>query len=323
MLIDTLILLAGLALLALSSDRFVLGACAVAHNLGITPMVVGLTVVALGTSSPEMLVSAMAALQGTPDMALGNVLGSNIANIALVVGASALIMPLLVASETLRREFPMMFVVTAVAWLVCLDGRLNRLDGTLLMALMVLMLFLIVRAARAAARRDPLKREIEAQAPVIMSNLKAAMLLLGGLLIMVAASRMVVYGATNIARALGVSDLVIGLTVVAIGTSLPELAASVSGALRGQPDIAIGNVIGSNMFNLLPVLAIAGLIAPFGVEPVALSRDFPIMVVLSVLMLLMCLGRGGPGRVTRVNGILLLGCFAGYQGMLYVTSVGG
>ena len=318
MLIHLFLLAAGLVLLALSSDRFVLGACAIANSLGVTPMVIGMTVVALGTSAPEMVVSATAAIDGVPSMALGSAGGSNIANIALVLGASAIAAPLMVNSITLRREFPMLFLVSALAWVLVLDGNLSRLDASVLSGASIIVLWVIVRTARAAVRADPLKRELESRPPSTMSRRAAVLWISMGLLVMVIGSRMVVVGATGIASAFGVSDLVIGLTVVAVGTSVPELAASLASALRAQPDMAIGNVLGSNMFNLLPVLAIAGFISPFDVETIALRRDFPIMALLTVLLLVMSTGWRGAGCVSRSNGAILLACFAGYQGLLYV-----
>ena len=321
MLLNALVLVAGLILLTAGADRFVLGAASVARRLGVTPMVVGLTVVALGTSAPEMLVSGAAALQGTPGIAIGNVVGSNIANITLVIGTSAVIAPLVVASQTLRREFPVLFAVTALAWLLCLDAELSRLDAVLLMVAMAVVLWLIARQARAARRSDPLRQEFDAQAAESedMSAGRAALWAALGLAALLAGSKMVVFGASEIARAYGVSDLVIGLTIVAVGTSLPELGASVASALKGEPDMAVGNVLGSNMFNLLPVLGIAGLIQPFSIEREALQRDFPIMVALTIVLFVMCLGwRRGAGQVTRLEGAVLLLMFAGYQGTLFL-----
>jgi cation:H+ antiporter len=321
MLLNLTALIAGLVLLAGGSDRFVLGAASVARHLGVTPMVVGLTVVAVGTSAPEMLVSGMAALQGNPGIAIGNVLGSNVANMTLVVGVSALVVPLLVASRTLRREFPILFAVTALAWVLCLDGVLDRLDGALLMVAMVVVLWLIVRQARAARRSDPLRQELDVEMAVAarLSTSRAALFTGLGLLALLAGSKLVVFGASELARAYGVSDLVIGLSIVAVGTSLPELAASVASALKGEPDMAVGNVLGSNLFNLLPVLGIAGLVQPFGIEREALQRDFPVMVALTVVLYLLCLGWGrGAGQVSRLGGAVLLLVFVGYQGALYL-----
>ncbi|MFT5445258.1 MAG: cation:H+ antiporter [Gammaproteobacteria bacterium] len=317
MLINFLFLLGGLALLAAGADRFVDGAAALARNIGMSPMVVGLTVVAVGTSAPEMLVSAMAASTGNSGIALGNVLGSNIANMTLVIGVSALVVPLVVASATLRREFPILLAVTALAWLLIADGALSRLDSVALAVAFVGVLWFIVRSAHQARHTDPLRRELDAQHEQSMSPRRALAWLVLGLTVLLVGSKLVVFGATEIARGFGVSDLIIGLTVVAIGTSLPELAASVGSALKGQPDMAIGNVLGSNMCNLLPVLAIAGMIGPFSVDSEALTRDFPIVAILTVVFFVMCIGLRGPGRVTRFEGSILLVMFMGYQAMLY------
>ena len=320
MLTNSLILLVGLVLLAGGADRFVDAAASLAHNFGMSPMVVGLTVVALGTSAPEMLVSAMAASAGNPGLAMGNVLGSNIANTTLVIGASAMIVPLTVASATLRREFPLLVAVTALAWLLVSDGMLSRADSAILTFALGIVLWLIVRSARQAQHTDPLRRELNNQNEQGMSTLKAIVWGLIGLIVLMGGAKLVVFGATEIARGFGISDLVIGLTVVAIGTSLPELAASLSSALKGQPDIAVGNVLGSNMFNLLPVLAIAGFIQPFTIDDAALERDFHIVAILTVVFLAMCLGRRGPGRVTRFEGSVLLFMFIGYQAMVYFAA---
>ncbi len=317
----SLAILFGLAMLIAGSDRFVTGAATIAGNLGISPLIVGMTIVALGTSAPEMLVSIMAAQAGNPGIALGNVLGSNIANCALVVGVSAVICPLMVASQTLRREFPMLFLVTALSWFLLADGQLSRLDAGLLMLGMVGVLVFLVHSARVARRNDPLKQEFEDRPVDQMTTQRALLWLVLGLGALLLASKSLVWGASGIARAYGVSDLVIGLTIVAVGTSLPELAASVMSVLRKEPDIAIGNVLGSNMFNLLPVLGLAGLVMPFEVESLAMTRDFPIMAGLSVLLFVMCMGRGGPGRISRLEGGLLASIFMGYQSYLYLNAL--
>jgi len=322
MLLFSLSIVAGLGLLVAGSDRFVVGAAAIARNLGISPMIVGLTIVALGTSAPEMLVSMMAALSGNPGIAVGNALGSNIANVALVVGVSAIICPLMVASQTLRREFPMLFLVTAFSWLLLADGELSRFDAVLLMLGLVAVLLFIIRMARAARRSDPLKQELEGQSGKRMTTARALLWLGLGLAALLLASKALVWGASGIAHGYGVSDLVIGLTIVAVGTSLPELAASALSAWRNEPDIAIGNVLGSNMFNLLPVLGLAGLVKPFEIHSIALHRDFPVMTTLSVVLFMMCVGRGGPGRVSRLEGVLLLGTFVAYQSYLYLHTSG-
>jgi cation:H+ antiporter len=317
MLTSSLLLLVGLVLLAGGADRFVEGAASVARNFGMSPMVVGLTVVALGTSAPEILVSAMAASAGNSGIAMGNVLGSNIANMTLVIGASAIVTPLVVVSSTLRREFPLLIAVTALAWLLVADGMLSRVDSAVLTFSLGVVLWLIVRSARQAQHTDPLRRGLDAQIGQSTSTVRALVWGLVGLVILLLGAKLVVIGATEIARGFGLSDLVIGLTVVAIGTSLPELATSLSSALKGQPDIAVGNVIGSNIFNLLPVLAVAGFIHPFAVDDAVLARDFPIVAILTVVFLAMCMGRRGTGRVTRFEGSVLLVMFIGYQAMVY------
>ncbi len=314
---NLLALVAGLALLAAGSDRFVLGAASLARNLGLSPMVIGLTVVALGTSAPEMFVGTVAAWQGNPNIALGNVLGSNIANVCLVIGASAVVAPMLVASRTLRREFPMLFAVTALAWLLSADGHLSRLDGSVLMLILCYVIVMLTKTAREALRSDPLRQELDAHPPTSMPTRRALLWFVLGLATLLVGSRFVVWGASEIARGLGVSDLIIGLTVVAVGTSLPELAASAMCAIKGEPDIAIGNVLGSNMFNLLPVLGVAALVRPFVIAPEALYRDFPIMVAVIVVFYLMCVRRHGPRRVSRLQGFALLAVFLCYQGSLY------
>lgn len=317
MLLNALALLVGLALLAGGADRFVAGAASIARTLGITPMVIGLTVVGIGTSAPEMLVSGMAAADGNAGLAVGNVLGSNIANMTLVVGICALLAPMVVGSATLRREFPLLFAVTALAWLLCADARLSRVDAVVLMLALLGVLWFMVHSAHQARRTDPLRLELDAQLGEALPLGPAVARCVVGLTVLLVGAKLVVFGASEVARAFGVSDLVIGLTVVAVGTSLPELAASVTSVLRGEPDMAVGNVLGSNMFNLLPVLGIAGLVQPFEIEALALHRDFPIMAVFTVVLFVMCVGRGGPGKVTRIEGGVLLAAFIGYQGMLY------
>lgn len=318
-----LALLAGLILLAWSADRFVDGASGLAVKLGVSPMIVGLTIVAFGTSAPEMLVSAMAALNGNPGLALGNAVGSNIANIGLVLGATALVLPLAVRSETLRREFPMMAVVMAFTLLLIIDGELSRTDGTLLLAGMFLLIGVTVRIGRQSHYGDPLAEELAAeQSPQIIETTgtgRYLWLLTGGLLILLLASRLLVWGAVGLASHFGISDLVIGLTIVAIGTSLPELAASLVAARKGEDDIAIGNVVGSNLFNLLAVIGVAGTMAPTTIDQPLLWRDYPIMLALTITLYLLARGSGSqPGKIGRLPGALLLLTFIGYNSWLYL-----
>ncbi len=309
----------GFAVLVWGADRFVLGAAATARNLGVSPLVIGLTIVGIGTSAPEILVSAMAAWQGNPALGVGNALGSNITNIGLVLGATALILPLVVRSETLRREYPLMFAIMLFTLMLLLDGEMSRLDGVLLLAGLVAMVIWMVRLG---LRRDhdPMEDEFEQEIPRLTTGRALAWLFLG-LVLLLASSRLLVWGAVDIAQAFGISDLVIGLTIVAIGTSLPELAASVMSALRGEPDIAIGNVIGSNMFNLLAVLGLPGLIHPTALAPEVLNRDFAFMIGLSIALFLMAYGFRGDGRISRLEGALLLGGYGAWLYVLYLNVV--
>lgn len=304
----------GLALLVWGSDRFVLGSSVTARNLGVPPLVVGLTVVGVGTSTPEIFVSTMAALGGNPGVAVGNAVGSNIANIGLVAGICALVLPVNVKSEVLRREFPLMFVVIGLAWFVLNDRVLGLSDGLLLLASFAALLGVIIRTAAKANQSDPLTLELKQHIPRDMPTRLAVIWLLVGLLVLLVSSRLIVWGAIGLAGALGLSDLVIGLTIVAVGTSLPELAASVASVLKNEPDLAIGNLLGSNMFNLLPVLAAPAIIAPGPVDAAVLSRDMPVMMFMSVALFLMASGYRRPGRINRLEAVLLLAAFAGYQG---------
>ncbi|HSS64778.1 MAG TPA: calcium/sodium antiporter [Gammaproteobacteria bacterium] len=313
-------IIAGLACLVWGSDRFVLGASVTASNLGVPPLIVGLTVIGVGTSAPEIFVSTTAALGGNPGVAVGNSVGSNIANIGLVAGVCALVVPVNVKSGVLRREFPLMFVVIALAWFVLYDRILGFTDGLLLLASFAALLGVIVRSAGKARRSDPLTRELKQHIPADMATRVAVAWLLVGLVVLLVGSRLIVWGAVGLARAMDVSDLVIGLTIVAVGTSLPELAASVASVLKSEPDLALGNVLGSNMFNLLPVLAAPGLIAPGPVPAEVLSRDMPVMMFMSVALFLMASGYRRPGRVNRLEGAVLLAAFAGYQGMFLLSA---
>jgi cation:H+ antiporter len=280
-------------------------------------MMIGLTIVGFGTSAPEILVSGMASLQGNPGLAIGNALGSNIANIALILGVTALIAPLRVASETLRREYPMLLVATLITMMLMLDGALGRLDGVILLAGLVALLYGMVRIGLKSRASDPMEQEYDAELPDQMSTRSALLWFAVGLVLLLISSRILVWGAVNIATAFGISDLIIGLTIVALGTSLPELAAGVASALKGEHDIAIGNIIGSNMYNMLAVLAMPALLAPGEFLPEALSRDLPVMIGLTLALFLMGYGFGGPGRISRLEGLLLALTFIGYQGLLF------
>ena len=312
MLIPSLALLAGFAMLVWGADRFVIGASATARNLGVPPLIIGLTIVGFATSAPELLVSGMAAYNGSPGIGVGNAVGSNITNIALVLGVTALVKPLSVHSSVLQREFPMLFLATLFSLMLLMDGTLSFWDGILMMGGLGLIIYWVVMMALAARKRDPMTVEFEAEIPKEMPHWQAMGLLLLGIVVLLVSSRILVWGAVEIAHAFGISDLVIGLTIVAVGTSLPEMAASVMSALKNEHDIAIGNVIGSNMFNILGVMGLPGIIHPYRLEPDLMTRDLPVMIGLSIALFVMAYGFRGNGRLTRYEGGALLLAYAAY-----------
>jgi cation:H+ antiporter len=321
MLSELLAIPAGFLLLTWSADRFVQGASAIAVNLRIPPLIIGLTVVSLGTSAPEIIVSAVAAWQGDSGLAVGNALGSNIINTGLILGLTALLCPLEVHSSIIRRELPLLMLVMAGAALLLLDGSLDRVDGTILLTGMVLMLVWVTwQGIRAQGTVEPMASEFAGELPVNVPMSRAVGLLVLGGVVLLASSRLLVWGAVGIAHTLGVSDLVIGLTIVALGTSLPELAASLISAYRNEHDIAIGNVVGSNIYNLLAVLGLPGLIHPATIDRAVLTRDYPVMAGMTVLLFVMAYGFRGPARLTRLHGALLLLAFTGYEVLLYATA---
>ncbi|MCM8855611.1 MAG: calcium/sodium antiporter [Candidatus Thiodiazotropha sp.] len=320
MLLFSIAILVGLIILVWSADRFISGAAALADNLGVSPMLIGLTVVGLGTSAPEVLVSTMAAMSGNPGLAIGNAIGSNIANIGLILGFTALLIPLSVHSSVLKREYPILLAVTLLCLLLMWDGELNQFDGAVLAITLVGVLGWMIYTAKTGAA-DPIAGEFDAEIPHDIPTRKAIILLLVGLAFLLLSSRLLVWGATNVAIALGVSDVIIGLTIVAIGTSLPELAASITSAMKGEDDLAIGNVIGSNLYNMLAVLSIPGLVAPGPYAPEVLTRDLPVMLGLTLFLFFMGYGFGKPGRINRLEGAILLLAFVGYQSFLFFTLV--
>ena len=313
-------IITGFAVLIWGADRFIDGAASIATNLGIPPLIVGLTIVGFGTSAPEMLVSALAAFDGAPAMGIGNAIGSNIANIGLVLGVTTLITPLTINSMSLKREFPMLALVMAIALYLVWDLKLGNLDGIILFSGFILALFSMAYIAVKTSNKDPMAREFESELTQHkMSTKKAVLSFIIGLAALLVGSKALVWGATGIAQLLGVSDLIIGLTIVAIGTSLPELAASVISALKNEHDIAVGNVLGSNMFNLLAVLAMPGLIAPSDLDPMILLRDFPVMIALTVALFLFAYF-GKNRRIGRFAGSLMLISYIGYNALLTVQS---
>ncbi len=308
-----LLIVLGFVTMVWAADRLIAGASATARNLGVSPLIIGLTIVGFGTSAPELVVSAIASLQGAPGLALGNAIGSNIANIGLILGMTALIHPLRVCSKTLKREFPILMVVTTASIVLLLDNMLSRTDGIILLVSLLGMTTWMAALGLQRPDRDPMAEEYDAEIPSDMPTNRAIMWLLVGLVILPASSHLLVLGAADIAMRLGVSNVVIGLTVVAIGTSLPELAAAIASAVKKEYDIAIGNIIGSNMFNLLGVLGIAGTISPMHPPPELISRDVPVMVVLTLLLFVLAYGFHGARHITRKSGLLLLAIYLGYQ----------
>ena len=315
-------IISGLVLLIWGADKFIDGAAGIASNLGVAPLIVGLTIVGFGTSAPEMIVSAFAAFDGAPALGIGNAIGSNITNIGLVLGVTILVTPLAIHSITLRREFPVLVFIMFLSLLLLLwDMQLDRIDGLVLFTGFILTLGGMAWLAVKSAKDDPLKIEFSQEYQQPKRSLKKSIILfLTGLIALLGGAKLLVWGATGVAQLLGISDLVIGLTVVAIGTSLPELAACISSALKNEHDIAVGNILGSNIFNLLAVLAMPGLIHPSKVDSLLLTRDFSFMIGLTIVLYLFarfCL----KGRLGRPVGLLLLLVYAGYISLLAYQGV--
>ncbi len=323
MLLNLLALFVGLALLVWSSDKFVFGASCTARLLGVSPLLIGLTIVGFGTSAPELLISAISAYNGNPELAIGNAIGSNIANIALILGSAAIISPLVVSSRIIKIEVPILFCVMLFTLLLMIDDSLSRVDGVLLLLAMTAVMGWIIFDG--LTKKDAvLEKEFEDEIPSNISALTAIGWLVTGLIFLVVSSRMMVWGAVNIAQYLGVSDLIIGLSIVAIGTSLPELGASLASVRKKEYDIALGNVLGSNLFNSLGVLGVAGVIQPTGVDRWILLRDMPIQfMLLGVVFLVAGQWKFGKGRISRRTGVFFLLCFAGYQSLLFYQSFYG
>ncbi|MGB1236808.1 MAG: calcium/sodium antiporter [Pseudomonadales bacterium] len=312
MLYPVVSLVLGLVLLVWSADKFVYGAAGSAKIFGMSPMLIGLTIVAFGTSAPEILVSIMATLDDSGELAIGNALGSNIANIALVLGVTAMIAPLPVKQAVRSKELPLMLGVTVLAGALLYNLRLDTFDALLLFAALIGSLLFFSRTQREEG--DTHDEDVPDT-----TTAKAIFWLVLGLALLVASSKALVWGATEIAQALGVSDLVIGLTIVAIGTSLPELAASIASALKGHHDIAIGNVVGSNIFNLGAVMAIPGLAGSITMQSDVFSRDYLLMLALSAALLIFCFTRTPPA-IKRPEGLLLLAIYMLYMMLLYISS---
>lgn len=316
MLLSWIAIVAGFVLLIWSADRFVIGASAAAFKLGVSPLIIGMVIIGFGTSAPEIFVGGSAAMAGNPSIAVGNAIGSNIANIALVLGIAALITPLTVNSTILKREFPALFLISGFTLLLMLDGELSRWDGLALLVGTLLMVAWLLWLGAGERADDPLQTEFESEISGEMP-IRIAWLWLGiGLVMLLVSSQILVWGAVNIARDFGISDLVIGLTVIAIGTSLPEIAVSISAALKNEHDIVIGNILGSNMFNLLAVLGVSSSIQSTPLAPAVLHRDFPFMIGLMVALFIMAYGFRGKGRINRIEALMLLSAYVAYMVLL-------
>ncbi len=324
MLLNVTALIVGLLVLVVAADKFIIGTVGIAKKFGVSPLLIGLTIVGLGTSAPEILVSAIASWQGKAGLAIGNALGSNIANIGLILGLTALISPLTFNSGLLKRELPILMGVSLICYFMAFDG-LGVVDGILMLLMLFTFLVWLIRSAKKAGQKelldDPLQQELIAEMPESVSDTKAWMLFAFGLFGLLASSRLLVWAAVNIAEAFGVSDLVIGLTIVALGTSLPELAASISSVLKKEDDLAVGNIIGSNMYNLLAVYSLPGLIAPGAVAESIISRDFPVLLALTGVLFIFGYGLTKSGRINRLEGAGLLLAYCGYQWVIYQSTI--
>jgi len=318
-----LLLAGGLAVLVVGAEVLVRGASRLATTLGVSPLVVGLTVVAFGTSSPELAVSLQSALSGQPDLAIGNVVGSNILNVLLILGVSALITPLIVAHHLVRLDVPIMIGASVLVWILALNGVVSQLEGALLFALMVAYLAFLVWQSR-REQNPAVTAEYEREFAGDASKTKRQVIvdigfIVAGLAMLVLGSRFFVQGASDLARLFGLSELVIGLTIVALGTSLPEVAASIMAAIKGERDIAVGNVVGSNIFNLLSVLALTALFARDGVpvSPGALALDIPFMTAVALACLPIFVTRN---LIARWEGAIFLGYYLAYTAFLLLTA---
>ncbi len=316
MLIASLGLIAGLACLLYGADRFVTGAGSTARNLGISPLIIGLTIVGFATSAPEILVGSVAAWQGKTEIAIGNAIGSNITNVALVLGATVALIPITVNSRTLLREYLFMLAAILLAMLVLLDQSLSRLDAGILLLVMIVMTWVIILASRRSGKNDRLLNEFQQELESPLSVRKSLLWLFVGLVLLIGGAELLVRCAIIIAQEFGLSDLIIGLTIIAIGTSLPELAASIMSVIKKEAELAIGNIIGSNMYNMLAVLGIPALIHPSTFDPAVMFRDYPVMLGLTLLMGWMVFINGA-GKFYRGEGLVLLACFAAYQYLLF------
>ena len=318
---NIMLVIAGLALLTWGADRFVHGAASAARNLGIAPVLIGLTIVAFATSAPEILVSIVASSQHQPGLAIGNAIGSNIVNIGLVLGLTALIRPIKIESATLRREMPALLAVTLLTVSLFLDSFLSRIDGIVMLTGLAIVMLWLVRLGLRSAANDPIKMDYEAEIPSDVRMPVAVTWLIIGLGALLIGAELLVNGAVGIARLLDVSDVVIGIIVVAFGTSLPELAVSLASALKGEYGLAIGNIVGSNIFNLLAVIGIAATIAPSPLPPSVLSLHIFVMVAFTLVLFAMTYDYDGGSELSRLEGLALLIAYVVYDSYVVAQNI--
>jgi cation:H+ antiporter len=321
MLGNSLLIIAGLALLIWGADRFVHGAAACARNLGVAPLMIGLTVVALATSAPEILVSVVAALDNQPGLAIGNAIGSNIVNVGLVLGVTAIVRPIKLESATLRREMPALLAVSLLTVSLFLDSFLSRVDGLVMLTGLVIVMVWLARLGMRSAANDPIKIDYEAEIPSDVSMTMAIVWLVIGFVVLLVGAKMLEHGAVGIAQQLGVSEVVIGVTIVALGTSLPELAVSVASALKGEYGLAIGNIVGSNIFNLLAVIGAAATIAPAALAPSVLSLHIFVMVAFTLVLFAMTYDYDGKAILSRLEGSALVIAYLAYDGYVIAQNM--
>lgn len=314
-------LVAGLTLLIWGADRFVHGASATARNLGVAPLLIGLTIVAFATSAPEILVSIIAALRGEPGLAFGNAIGSNIVNIGLVLGVTAMIRPIPLKSATLRREMPALLAVSLLTVSLFLDTRLSRPDGIVMLTGLVIVMIWLARLGVRSSATDPIKMDYEAEIPDNVTTRNAIIWLVIGLVTLLIGAEWLVNGSIGIAQSLGVSEVVIGITIVAFGTSLPELAVSLVSALKGEYGLAIGNIVGSNIFNLLAVIGVAATIQPAAVAPSVLSLHIFVMVAFTLVLFAMTYDYDGKAQLSRLEGIALLIAYIAYVSYVIAQNI--
>ena len=321
MLGNILEVIAGLVLLIWGADRFVHGAAATARNLGVTPLLIGLTVVAFATSAPEILVSIVASLRGEPGLAIGNAIGSNIVNVGLVLGCVALVRPIELRSATLRREMPALLAVSLLTVSLFLDSYLSRVDGLVMLTGLVIVMIWLARLGMRSAPTDPIKQDYEAEIPANVSMPRAVFWLIIGLGTLLVGAQLLVDGSIEVARFLGVSEVVIGILLVAFGTSLPELAVSLVSAMKGEYGLAIGNIVGSNIFNLLAVIGVAATISPDALPPSVLSLHIFVMVAFTLVLYAMTYDYDGKSELSRIEGAALLAAFIAYDTYVVLQNV--